>query len=107
MAGIAPEDLLGAIRRAVGAPEPLGNAVVAPPETGVPASQPAGLAARRPVHLDVRDDIRSGVEPFARIMAAIKVLGDEETLVLRAPFEPIPLYDVLGRRGLASMELRA
>jgi uncharacterized protein (DUF2249 family) len=53
------------------------------------------------VHLDVREDIRRGQEPFARIMAAVKALADEQTLVLRAPFEPIPLYDVLGRRGFA------
>ncbi len=34
-------------------------------------------------------------------MAAVKALGPDEVLVLRAPFEPIPLYDVLGKRGLA------
>ena len=51
------------------------------------------------VHLDVREDIRGGREPFARIMAAVKALADDQALVLRAPFEPIPLYDVLGRRG--------
>jgi len=53
------------------------------------------------VHLDVREDIRRGQEPFARIMAAVKALADDQALVVRAPFEPIPLYDVLGRRGFA------
>ena len=53
------------------------------------------------VHLDVREDIRRGHEPLARIMAAVKALAADEALVLRAPFEPIPLYDVLGRRGFA------
>jgi uncharacterized protein (DUF2249 family) len=53
------------------------------------------------VHLDAREDIRRGIEPFARIMAAVKGLREEDVLVLRAPFEPIPLYEVLGRRGLA------
>ena len=72
-----------------------------PSSSWAPAPRPAVLAARRPVHVDVCDDIRSGVEPFARIMAAAKALSDEETLVLRTPFEPIPLYDVLSRRGLA------
>ena len=52
------------------------------------------------VHLDVREDIRRGQEPFGRIMAAVKALADDQALVLRAPFEPIPLYDVLGKRGL-------
>jgi uncharacterized protein (DUF2249 family) len=53
------------------------------------------------VQLDVREDIRQGQEPLARIMAAVKALGDDETLVLRVPFEPIPLYNVLGKRGFA------
>lgn len=52
-------------------------------------------------HLDVRDDIRRGDEPFARIMAVVKALEPGRVLVLRAPFEPIPLYDVLGKRGFA------
>lgn len=65
------------------------------------AGPPAPLAGRRAVHLDVREDIRNGIEPFTRIMAAVKGLGEDEILVLRAPFEPIPLYNVLGRRGLA------
>jgi uncharacterized protein (DUF2249 family) len=65
---------------------------------------PAALLAvpeARQIHLDVRDDIRRGEEPFGRIMAAVKRLGDDQVLVLRAPFEPIPLYRVLARRGLS------
>jgi uncharacterized protein (DUF2249 family) len=53
------------------------------------------------VHLDVRDHIRRNREPFARIMAAVAALAPDEALVLRAPFEPIPLYEVLGKRGFA------
>jgi uncharacterized protein (DUF2249 family) len=55
---------------------------------------------KHPVRLDVRADIARGEEPFARIMAAVKTLGPDDALVLRVPFEPVPLYDVLGRRGL-------
>jgi uncharacterized protein (DUF2249 family) len=51
------------------------------------------------VRLDVREDIRAGREPFARIMAAVDGLPPDSVLVLRAPFEPVPLYRVLGRRG--------
>ena len=51
------------------------------------------------VHLDVREDIQRGQEPFARIMAAVKALAGDQALMLRVPFEPIPLYDVLGKRG--------
>ncbi|HUG36691.1 MAG TPA: DUF2249 domain-containing protein [Candidatus Limnocylindrales bacterium] len=69
-----------------------------------PAERPRALAdvpASRQVHLDVRGDLRQGHEPFGRIMAAVDSLGAREALVLRAPFEPLPLYHVLGKRGLA------
>jgi uncharacterized protein (DUF2249 family) len=51
------------------------------------------------VYLDVREDIRGGREPFARIMQAVDGLGPDGVLVLEAPFEPVPLYRVLSRRG--------
>ena len=63
--------------------------------------RPAVLDTLGRVDLDVRADIREGREPFARIMAAVRALGAGEALALRAPFEPAPLYDVLGRRGFA------
>ena len=53
------------------------------------------------VYLDVREDIQRGREPFARIMTAVNALAVDQTLVLRVPFEPIPLYGVLGKRGFA------
>jgi uncharacterized protein (DUF2249 family) len=59
------------------------------------------IPSGRRVHLDVREDLRTGREPFARIMATVKALAGDEVLELRAPFEPVPLYDVLGRRGFA------
>jgi len=40
------------------------------------------------VHLDVREDIQRGQEPFARIMTAVKALASDQALVLRVPFEP-------------------
>jgi uncharacterized protein (DUF2249 family) len=63
--------------------------------------RPAELDVRTRVELDVRDDIRAGREPFGRIMTAANALGAGEVLVLRAPFEPAPLYRVLGARGFA------
>jgi uncharacterized protein (DUF2249 family) len=60
---------------------------------------PAGVDSSRQVHLDVREDIRDGLEPFAQIMAAVAALGPDQALVLRTPFEPVPLYRVLGARG--------
>lgn len=60
------------------------------------------VSAANEVHLDVREDIRRGQEPFARIMATVKALGPEQVLVLRAPFEPVPLFAALGKRGFAN-----
>jgi uncharacterized protein (DUF2249 family) len=59
------------------------------------------VSAANEVHLDVREDIRRGQEPFARIMATVKALGPEQALVLRAPFEPALLLAALGKRGFA------
>ena len=69
--------------------------------SGAGAPRPPGLEALRRVDLDVRDDIRAGREPFARIMATVKALEAGDALALRAPFEPAPLYQVLGARGFA------
>jgi uncharacterized protein (DUF2249 family) len=57
-----------------------------------PASAPV-------VELDVRDDLRSGREPFSRIIAAVDGLRDHDVLHLRAIFEPVPLFKALGKRG--------
>ncbi|SRR6266567_5102761 len=51
--------------------------------------------------LDVREDLRCGKEPFSRIMATVAALVPGQVLVLRAPFEPVPLYRALGQRGFA------
>ncbi|MUV58250.1 Uncharacterized conserved protein [Halogeometricum rufum] len=48
--------------------------------------------------LDVRE---TDGEPFGDIVAALDALGDCERLVLVNGFEPVPLYDVLERRGFA------
>ncbi|MFN8124314.1 MAG: DUF2249 domain-containing protein [Thermoleophilia bacterium] len=51
--------------------------------------------------LDVRPLLAAGTEPFAAIMEAVAALGQDEVLVLRAPFDPRPLHNVLGKRGFA------
>ena len=53
----------------------------------------------RTVTLDVREDIRNGREPFAKIMQTVADLKDNEQLLLLAPFEPAPLFAVLAQRG--------
>ena len=67
--------------------------------TGMPAVL-SSVAADRLVDVDVREDLRSGREPFARIMAARAALKPGEVMRVRAIFEPAPLYAVLGRQGL-------
>jgi len=54
-----------------------------------------------PLTLDVRPELRAGGEPFPRIMLAAASLEPGQALRLLATFEPIPLYAVLGRKGLA------
>lgn len=51
--------------------------------------------------LDVREDLRNGVEPFSRIMAAQSGIPLGGVLRLRATFEPVPLYTALGHQGFA------
>jgi uncharacterized protein (DUF2249 family) len=51
--------------------------------------------------LDVREDLRNGVEPFSRIMAAQSGIPVGGVLRLRATFEPVPLYTALGHQGFS------
>jgi uncharacterized protein (DUF2249 family) len=79
-------------------------ATLAPDEAWHPAPMPAALASiddDRRMTFDVRDELARGIAPFGRIIAAAHELLPGHALVLRAPFEPIPLYRVLGRRGFA------
>ncbi len=101
MAGVPAADLLRVLGEALGETVQADDARPVPAE---PAPRPpalAGLGEARLVRLDVREDLRRGQEPLGRIMAAVKGLAPGQVLVVRAPFEPVPLYDVLGRRGLA------
>lgn len=82
--------------------EPLPDAGPSPASSsiddGVARAHPA---AARVVDLDVRDDLRSGREPFSRIMSTVAALGGDDVLHLRAIFEPVPLFAVLAKRGFA------
>jgi len=62
------------------------------------ATRPAALPV---VELDVRDDMRVGREPFSRIQAAVSALEDGQVLRLRTVFEPVPLFEVLSKRGFS------
>ena len=58
------------------------------------------------VRLDVREDQRNHADPFARIMGAISQVQDGQVFYLRNTFEPLPLYDVLGKRGFVAWARR-
>lgn len=67
-----------------------------------PAALPAALAAipaERLLDVDVREDLRAGIEPFARIMGAARSLSPGVVLRIRAIFEPVPLYGVFRKKG--------
>ena len=51
------------------------------------------------IELDVREDLRLKKEPFDKIMKAVKGLKENQDFILHAPFNPVPLHKVLGRRG--------
>lgn len=51
------------------------------------------------LELDVRPSLASGVDPFSLIMKNIETLEDGQMLHLINSFEPLPLYNVLGKRG--------
>lgn len=53
------------------------------------------------IETDVREDLRAGREPFARIMAARGAVPVHGALVVRAIFEPAPLYRVMAKEGFA------
>ncbi|MEE9430872.1 MAG: DUF2249 domain-containing protein [Melioribacteraceae bacterium] len=54
------------------------------------------------VTLDVRPIIEGGNDPFNEIMAAIKVLNNNQTLEVINTFEPIPLINKLKGMGYTS-----
>jgi len=75
--------------------------------TGVPSAL-RDLPASRLHDLDVRPALARGEEPLALILERAVRVGAGEVLRLRAPFEPVPLYQVLGERGFrAYAERRA
>jgi len=102
IAGLDATVLVERLNRALDEQPPTPTAPT--PLAFTPTPVPAELLAVPPsalVDLDVRDDLRSGVEPFARIMSAARTLPPESILRVRAIFEPAPLYGVFAKKGLA------
>lgn len=52
------------------------------------------------IELDVREDLKNKIEPFQKIMEALRELTNEnDTFILHAPFKPVPLFAVLKAKG--------
>jgi TusA-related sulfurtransferase len=111
-AGVSVEVLLRDLNAALGTPAGLSRVSAAEPAVAPypaatapsPRDDQAADTPRHPpgapvVEVDVREDLRAGREPFGKIMAAVGALRDDEVLHLRATFEPVPLFSVLGKRG--------
>ncbi len=49
--------------------------------------------------VDVREDLRKGSDPFKKIMAVAGEVKPGQVMLVRAIFEPKPLYAVLGTKG--------
>lgn len=61
----------------------------------------ARIAEHKRIEVDVREALRAGEEPFARIMAARREVPAGGALSVRAIFEPVPLYAVMRAQGFA------
>ncbi|MBS4215912.1 MULTISPECIES: DUF2249 domain-containing protein [Neobacillus] len=60
---------------------------------------------QRIIELDVREDIKNKLEPFQKIMEAVKELNnDGDVFILHAPFKPMPLFTVLKAKGFTHEE---
>lgn len=51
--------------------------------------------------LDVRPELAEGGEPFVHILETASGIERDQSLLIIAPFEPAPLYDVLDQRGFS------
>lgn len=51
--------------------------------------------------LDVRPLLQAGGEPLGSILEVTRRLGAGDALLLTTPFEPVPLYNVLGKKGFS------
>ncbi|MDP5273022.1 DUF2249 domain-containing protein [Chengkuizengella axinellae] len=51
------------------------------------------------VELDVRVDLKNKLDPFKKIMEAVKSVGPNDLFILHATFKPVPLFKVMKSKG--------
>lgn len=54
--------------------------------------------------LDLRPLLRNGIEPFPAIMETVASLAPGEGLMIMTTFRPVPLFNVMARRGFDHVE---
>jgi Uncharacterized conserved protein (DUF2249) len=57
-------------------------------------------------HIDVRELLEQGGEPYVYIMDCVNQIGPQERLVVHALFEPRPLIAQMARMGFAARSER-
>lgn len=99
IAGIDPGELVRTLNQAVGITPPDEEAGVFP---AAPRALPSWVGTAPVVReLDVREMLDKGQEPFRLITGTAREVGQGEVLQLITNFEPIPLYDALGKQGFS------
>lgn len=107
VAGVPLDTLMAAVNGAPAAAENGSPASdLAQPAVESPPDWLAGLDWDRAQHLDVRPVLAAGDEPLGLVMRRAAKVKDGEFLVLSAPFDPVPLRRVLGRKGFVSYARR-
>ncbi|GEM45524.1 DUF2249 domain-containing protein [Deinococcus cellulosilyticus] len=101
MAGLPVDDLLGKLLAALGhdASESQGVSVSGS-LLGTPA--PVWVDAVVAAELDVQPLLQRGEEPFSQIQKVAAAVPAGQKFLLLAPFEPVPLYQALGKKGFAA-----
>lgn len=98
LGNIDPRQLVRLLNEAIGE-APATEVVASIVPSGAPDEAPGWLSAPVAVELDVRPILDRGGEPFSQIMAAVAQVPEGQQFVLLARFDPLPLYNVLGKRG--------
>ncbi len=58
------------------------------------------------IELDVRPILKSGIDPFEKIMESLDAMTNNQTLKLINSFEPIPLLNILKDKGYSYVTTR-
>jgi hypothetical protein len=100
-ANVSPDHLVSELNAALGISSDSPAPVLAGPRRQEDESPLVHPALANVIEIDVRDDLRSGREPFSRIMSTVNSHYGNDVQHLRTIFEPEPLIAVLCKRGFA------